>query len=88
MAHDEDRIPYRPARLDAAEMFNRLKNAPLLDGFRGASPLERKDLADILVRLGNLGNAYPVIREIDINPLIVSDGKPIAVDASIRIAPS
>jgi len=76
------------SRLDAAEMLNRLKNAPLLDGFRGASPLERKDLADILVRLGNLGNAYPVIREIDINPLIVSDGKPIAVDASIRIAPS
>jgi len=36
-----------------------------------------------LVRIGELGLTYPQIKEIDLNPLIVSDGKPIAVDATI-----
>jgi hypothetical protein len=30
-----------------------------------------------------LGSMHPNIREIDINPLIVQDGIPVAVDASI-----
>ena len=73
------------SRVDAAGMLNRLKNVKLLNGFRGSAPVDRKELAEILVRLGALGSAYPFIREIDINPLVVSNGKPIAVDASIMI---
>jgi succinyl-CoA synthetase beta subunit len=45
--------------------------------------VDRDALADILVRIGQLGLAYPQIKEIDVNPLIVSGGKPIAVDATI-----
>jgi len=35
------------------------------------------------VRIGELGLTYPKIKEIDLNPLIVCDGKPIVVDATI-----
>jgi succinyl-CoA synthetase beta subunit len=45
-------------------------------------------LAQILVSLGELGQRFPRIREIDINPLIVNNGKPIAVDATIVLGDS
>ena len=57
-----------------------LKN--LVNGFRGSLPVDRDMLAQILVSLGELGQRFPRIREIDINPLIINDGKPIAVDAT------
>jgi len=71
------------SRTEALDLIGRLKARKLLDGFRGSPPLDREALARILVCLGELGCAYPRIREIDINPLIVSNGKPVAVDASV-----
>jgi len=38
---------------------------------------------DILVRIGELGLTYPQIKKIDLNPLIVNKGLPVAVDATI-----
>jgi acetyltransferase len=71
------------SREDALALVGRLKTRQLLDGFRGAPPVDREALADTLVRLGWLMAAFPDIREIDINPLICVDGRPLAVDASI-----
>jgi len=62
------------------------KNQKLLDGFRGFAPLDRNLFADILVSLGEMGLMYERIQEIDINPLIVNDGKPVAVDAGIVLS--
>ena len=70
---------------EALALIDRLKNQKLLNGFRGFAALERGALADILVRIGNLGTTFEQIKEIDINPLIVSHGKPVAVDATIII---
>ena len=70
-------------RDEAIALIQRLKTQKLLDGFRGFAAVDRQALADILVRLGELGLTYPQIKEIDVNPLIVSEGKPIAVDATI-----
>jgi hypothetical protein len=36
--------------------------------------------------MGEIGLSCPQIREIDINPLIVCNGSPIAVDAAIVLA--
>jgi acetyltransferase len=68
---------------EALALISRLKTQKLLDGFRSFQALDRKAFADILVRLGVLASMYPNIEEVDINPLIVKDGIPIAVDASI-----
>jgi len=68
---------------DALALIGRLKTQTLLNGFRGFPALDRNALADILVRICELGRMVPHIQEIDINPLMVQNGRPTAVDASI-----
>jgi len=68
---------------EALALIGRLKTQKLLDGIRGYPPVDRDALADILVRLGDFGMAFEQIKEIDINPLIVCEGIPVAVDATI-----
>lgn len=75
------------SRLDALDLIARLKNQKWLDGLRGAEPLDRPALADVLVRIGALGAAYPQISEIDVNPMLVTKGRPVAVDATIILNP-
>ena len=82
---------FAPAPLshaEALELIGRLKTQKLLNGFRGFAPVNRNALADIMVRLGDLGAAFDQIKEIDINPLIVSEGLPVAVDATIIVEKS
>jgi acyl-CoA synthetase (NDP forming) len=67
----------------ALNLIFRIKASMLLQGFRGMKSINQKAMAGILVGLGNLGAACPAIEQIDINPLIVSGGNPVAVDASI-----
>ncbi len=71
---------------EALALLGRLKSHAVLDGFRGALPADKQALARILVALGDLGAGHPRIREIDINPLILVRGRPVAVDALIRLA--
>ncbi len=68
---------------EALSLISRLKNQKVLNGFRGAKPLDRNALADILVRMGGLGRQFSQVAEVDINPLIVVEGQPVAVDAAI-----
>jgi acetyltransferase len=71
---------------DALSMIDRLKCQPILDGCRGLDPVDKNEFARILVALGDLGSAYPHIREIDINPFIIHKSKPIAVDGLVVIS--
>ena len=70
-------------RDEALKVIDRIRGQRLLQGFRGKAPLEKKLMADILVGLGRLGATYPEIAQIDINPLVVSDGIPLSVDANV-----
>jgi acyl-CoA synthetase (NDP forming) len=70
-------------RRDALGLMDRIRGQKMLDGFRGAPPVDREEIARILVALGEIGLAFPRIREIDINPLICGAEGPIAVDATI-----
>jgi acyl-CoA synthetase (NDP forming) len=45
--------------------------------------VDKNALGDILVRLGQIGLEQEKIKEIDINPLIISGARPVAVDALI-----
>jgi acetyltransferase len=42
-----------------------------------------KSLSQWLIKLGWLAMTFDKIREIDVNPLLIVDGDPIAVDATI-----
>ena len=51
--------------------------------FRGEEPVDLDALADLLVGLGRLAVERPDIESVDVNPLIVVNGKPLAVDALV-----
>jgi acetyltransferase len=68
---------------EALGLIGRIRGQKMLNGFRGTPPVDREEIARILVALGEIGLAFPRIREIDINPLICGAEGPIAVDATI-----
>jgi len=79
-------VSFRVAPLsedDAREMIGEIRAAKLLDAFRGEKAVDREILVRALVGIGHLGMKHEEIAEIDINPLIIRDGKPIAVDALV-----
>jgi acetyl-CoA synthetase (ADP-forming) len=71
---------------DALEMILEIKARKILEAIRGMEPVDKGMLADILVAIGRLGIENEAVMEIDINPLIISAGKPVAVDALVVLA--
>jgi len=74
-------------RPSATKLIHRIRSRRLLQGFRGMTPLDEEAMADILVNLGAAGIACPQIEQIDINPVAVGKGSPVAVDATIMLKP-
>lgn len=77
-------IPPLNERL-ARKMLEDLKIWPLLQGYRGSKPVDLNKLIEIIIRLSYLAADYPEIKELDINPLLVSSERTIALDARILI---
>ncbi|MCZ7525938.1 MAG: acetate--CoA ligase family protein [Acidimicrobiia bacterium] len=75
--------PLDPA--DAQEMIDDLSTRALLGPFRGEPPIDRAALVDVLVALGRLPAVAPGVVAVDLNPLIVVDGRPVAVDALVEV---
>jgi len=66
---------------DALEMLGELRGSKLLDGFRGAPPVDRAQLAKIIVAIGNAALALgPDLVSLEINPLLAFDGGIEALD--------
>ena len=72
---------------DALEMMQEIKAHKILEAIRGMEPVDKDMLADILIAIGRLGIENEAVKEIDINPLIISRGKPVAVDALVVLVP-
>lgn len=70
---------------DAFEMLLGIRGHKILDAVRGMERVDRDALAEILVSVGRIGVENERIKEIDINPLIIADGEPIAVDALVLL---
>ena len=70
---------------DAMRAIGDLRSARILGAFRGEPPVDREALAAILVGLGRLAVERPDVASVDLNPLVVRDGTPIAVDALVEI---
>jgi succinyl-CoA synthetase beta subunit len=59
------------SRDDAREMIGHLRGQKLLTGYRGAPPVEIEPLVHALVRVSQLVEEAPQIRELDINPFVL-----------------
>lgn len=73
-------------RSDALEMLDALDGQALLGAVRGETALDRDAAANVLVSLSNLAEARADIESVDVNPLVIVDGNPIAVDALVEFA--
>ena len=69
----------------ARHMLESLRIYPLLKGYRGSQPKNTDKLIQVLIRLSYLAADFPEIKELDINPLLVTSEEVIAVDARIVI---
>jgi acyl-CoA synthetase (NDP forming) len=70
-------------RKDAMEMLTEIKGNKILESFRGKPRIDRDEMTGILLALSQIGKEQPEIREIDINPIKLVNGKPVAVDALV-----
>jgi acyl-CoA synthetase (NDP forming) len=69
---------------EATAMLGRLKAQAALNGFRGAEPVDRDKLGDIIVRLSEfIADQKDLVAELDVNPLICAGSRIVAVDALI-----
>ena len=72
-------------RLLARRMMEETRIQPLLKGYRNHPPADLEKLEELLIRLSQLVIDFPEIVEMDINPVVVKNGEPCAVDARIRL---
>ncbi len=75
-------------RAEAVQMIRSIRASAVLDEVRGMPPADINLIADIIVTIGRIGLEQPSIQEIDVNPLILSDRGPVAVDALIALGPA
>jgi succinyl-CoA synthetase beta subunit len=68
---------------DALDMMDELKGRALLGEFRGEKAVDKEVLSRILIGLSRMGVEEPGVSSVDINPLVIRDGMPIAVDALV-----
>lgn len=73
------------SRADALDAISDLRTQRLLGEFRGEPPVDREVLATILCGIGDLAVDRPDIVAVDVNPLIVVDGAPVAADALVEV---
>jgi acyl-CoA synthetase (NDP forming) len=71
-------------RGEALNLLASLKGAAILRGFRGAEAVDTERLAEVICRISELAaDQRANIAELDVNPLICSGGRIVAVDALI-----
>ncbi len=78
-------IPMSP--LDAAELIDEPKSAPLLGGYAGEPPVDRDALADLLLRISTLVEDIPEVREVVCDPILASPDGVGVLNAQIRLGP-
>ena len=72
-------------RVDAEEMIDDLALQALLGPFRGEPAVDRAGVADVLLGLSRAAGERPDIASADLNPLLIVDGRPVAVDALVEV---
>ena len=75
-------------RLLARRMMEETKAWTLLQGYRNRPPADIERLEEMIVRLSQLLIDFPRIAELDMNPVLIKDGSPVAVDARILVSRS
>jgi acetate---CoA ligase (ADP-forming) len=80
-------VTHRVPPFDADEahrMLTELRAAKLLDGVRGAPPVDKEAIVDVLMKVQRLAlDLSDSVAELDINPLVVGPSGAVALDALV-----
>jgi len=68
---------------DALEMVREIRGYEILQAIRGMEAVDLDVLSESIIALGRIGLEHPVVQEIDVNPIMVQEGQPVAVDALV-----
>jgi acetyl-CoA synthetase (ADP-forming) len=74
------------AVVDALDMIDDLAHQAILGPVRGEPAVDRDALAEVLLSLSALAEAEPEVVSVDVNPLVIEHGRPVAVDALVEVA--
>ncbi|MEO6013691.1 MAG: bifunctional acetate--CoA ligase family protein/GNAT family N-acetyltransferase [Devosia sp.] len=72
----------------AGDLIDRTRVSRLLAGYRDRPPADRAAIVHTLLALSQLAIEFPLVRSIDINPLLADADGVIALDARIEIDPA
>jgi len=72
-------------RADAEAMLSEIRAAALLNGVRGARPVDKEAVVDTLLKISQLVTDFPQIVEMDINPLMTYEQGRGAVALDMRL---
>jgi len=75
------------SRADALRTIEALQARAILGSYRGLPAVDRGALVELLCILGRMALEYPEIAEMDLNPLLVDQRRPVAADCLIRLQP-
>lgn len=73
--------------VDVEELIDSIKAAPLLHGYKGAPPVNRAALANVIARLSMMSDDLPEIASIILNPVVAHPGGVDVLGAEIELAP-
>jgi acetyltransferase len=69
---------------DADDLVADLATQSLLGPFRGEPAVDRAALRSVLLGMSRVATERPDVAAVDVNPLVIVDGQPVAVDALVE----
>lgn len=74
------------SRADAEDLIDALATQELLGAFRGEPAVDRDAILEVVSALSRLAEEHDEVVSVDLNPLIIVDGRPVAVDALVEVS--
>jgi len=74
--------------VDVADLIDAVRAAPLLTGHRGAMPVHRTALEDLVARLSCLADDLPDVDRVHLNPVNAWSGGIDVLDAEVSVHPA
>ena len=74
--------------VDVSDLISSVRAAPLLHGHRGAAPVNRGALSDLIARASVLADEIPEVAFLDLNPVNAHPGGVDVLGAEVVVAPA
>ncbi|MFP4476052.1 MAG: acetate--CoA ligase family protein [Desulfatibacillaceae bacterium] len=69
------------SKSEARDLATAIKSRDLLGAWRNMPPVDMDALESLLMAVGQAALHFPQIREMDLNPICIANGRPVVVDA-------